>query len=376
MNTLVKATTTPLASIFGSGFLVIVPILNGAVGAWSIFAMMAVCAIAYAVGSVIRFNIRYVEPVLRRDDAPRELQLLERGADVALVAAYVVSVCLYINILAAFLLRGLGEEWDTTHNEHLLSSVVIAAIGLVGYVRGLDLLEALEDIGLWVTGVIIVALLVGFGLYDWAAYQSNSGIVMPQDPSRTPWEVLTIVGGTLIVVQGFETSRYLGREYDADTRIRSCRIAQIISTAVYLVFIVLATPLMHYLGDTVRDNDLIMLAGKASVLLPLPLIAAAVLSQFSAAVADTLGGGGNMVEATRGHLDEKRAYLLICGGAVALAFAPTLTILTLASRAFAFYYLLQCLVAMQVTESTARRLAFGLLAAVLAFIAVFTVPAG
>jgi hypothetical protein len=376
MNTLVKATTTPLASIFGSGFLVIVPILNGAVGAWSIFAMMAVCAIAYAVGSVIRFNIRYVEPVLRRDDAPRELQLLERGADVALVAAYVVSVCLYINILAAFLLRGLGEEWDTTHNEHLLSSVVIAAIGLVGYVRGLDLLEALEDIGLWVTGVIIVALLVGFGLYDWAAYQSNSGIVMPQDPSRTPWEVLTIVGGTLIVVQGFETSRYLGREYDADTRIRSCRIAQIISTAVYLVFIVLATPLMHYLGDTVRDNDLILLAGKASVLLPLPLIAAAVLSQFSAAVADTLGGGGNMVEATRGHLDEKRAYLLICGGAVALAFAPTLTILTLASRAFAFYYLLQCLVAMQVTESTARRLAFGLLAAVLAFIAVFTVPAG
>ena len=32
MKQLIKATTTPLASIFGSGFLVIVPILCGAVG--------------------------------------------------------------------------------------------------------------------------------------------------------------------------------------------------------------------------------------------------------------------------------------------------------------------------------------------------------
>jgi hypothetical protein len=51
------ARATPLASILGSGFLVIVPILNGAVGHYSIVAMAVVCALAYAMGSVIRFNI-------------------------------------------------------------------------------------------------------------------------------------------------------------------------------------------------------------------------------------------------------------------------------------------------------------------------------
>jgi hypothetical protein len=133
---------------------------------------------------------------------------------------------------------------------------------------------------------------------------------------------------------------------------------------------------MHFLGDTVKDNDLIMLAGKASVLLPIPLVCAAVLSQFSAAVADTLGGSGNAVEATHNHIDSKHATLLICGGAVILCFAPTLTILALASRAFAFYYMLQCLVAASLAKSPLQRVFFCLIAAVLAFITLFAVPAG
>ena len=53
-----SATATPLASIFGSGFLVIVPILNGAVGPYSLIAMAGICGLAYGVGCVIRYNIR------------------------------------------------------------------------------------------------------------------------------------------------------------------------------------------------------------------------------------------------------------------------------------------------------------------------------
>ena len=64
MNKLVDATSTPLSSIFGSGFLIIVPILAGAVGPYAVLAMAAVCALAYAVGSVIRFNIKHAEAVL------------------------------------------------------------------------------------------------------------------------------------------------------------------------------------------------------------------------------------------------------------------------------------------------------------------------
>ena len=133
---------------------------------------------------------------------------------------------------------------------------------------------------------------------------------------------------------------------------------------------------MHYLGATAKDNDLIMLAGKASILLPLPLVIAAVLSQFSAAVADTFGGSGNIIEVTHNHVDVKHATLLICGGAMILCSAPTLTILTLASKAFAFYYMLQCLVAITLSKSVLQRVFFLILAAILAFITIFAVPAG
>ena len=133
---------------------------------------------------------------------------------------------------------------------------------------------------------------------------------------------------------------------------------------------------MHFLGAEVEDNALIMLAGKASVLLPVPLVIAAVLSQFSAAVADTIGGGGNMVEATKQHVDSRHAYLLICGIAIMVAFFNTLTVLTLASRAFAFYYTLQCLVAFNISKNPQQRFGIALVAAVLGFITIFAVPAG
>lgn len=369
---------TPLASIFGSGFLVIVPILAGAVGSWSVLAMGVVCGLAYAVGHVIRFNIRYAEPVLASPSPPRRLKLIEATSDFALVGAYVISVCLYINILSSFLLGGLNNVWtgiDNTMNEHVLTAVIIAAIGAVGYFKGLDMLEHLEDGALWITLAIILALLIGFGIFDWQQI-FGAGIQWPTQPQKTGWEILTIVGGTLIVVQGFETTRYLGEEYDAETRISACRASQLISTVVYLAFVALAIPLMHFLGDKIEDNALIMLAGKASVLLPVPLVAAAVLSQFSAAVADTMGGGGNMSEATHQRVDTRHAYLMICAGAVALAFAPTLTILALASKAFAIYYALQCLVAIGVSKKPMEKVLFALVASVLVFIAVFAVAAG
>lgn len=374
MRKLVAATATPLASIFGSGFLVIVPILNGAVGRYSVVAMAVVCAVAYGIGSVIRFNIRRAEPLLEKGTAFESTTLLERASDLALVAAYVISVCLYINILASFFLRGLGELYDTALNEHVVTMAVIALIGAVGYVKGLRTLARLETVALGATLVIILALFLGFAAYDVRALET--GVRWPDTPAHTPWEVVTIVAGTLIVVQGFETSRYLEETYDSATRIRSCRLSQLISTAVYLAFVALATPLTHFLGATVKDNDLIMLAAKASVLLPLPLVVAAILSQFSAAVADTLGGSGNMVESTHGHVDLKHATLLICGGAVVLGLAPTLTILALASRAFAFYYMLQCLVAVSVSRRASQRACFGLMAALLLFVTLFAVPAG
>lgn len=369
----ISATTTPLASIFGSGFLVIVPILAAAVGPYSVVAMACVCTLAIAVGSVIRFNIRHAEPVIKDGTAPHVAMFFEKTSDLALMLAYSISVCLYIKILASFLLTGFGVDSDL--NERIVAMTIIAAIGFVGYFKGLDVLQKLEKVALGVTFLIMAALLAGFAFYD-VGVMKGDGIKMPEMPDHSWWEILTIVGGTLIVVQGFETSRYLGDQFDAKTRIRSCWFSQIFSSGFYLVFVALAIPLMHFLSEESSDNGLIMLAGKASYLLPIPLIAAAVLSQFSAAVADTIGGGGNMAETTKGHVSAKSAYVVICGIAIAVSFMGTLEVLALASRAFAFYYFVQCLVAIDVSKNHRQKAAIWVVAAVLLFITLFAVPAG
>ncbi|MGI9309785.1 MAG: hypothetical protein ACR2P6_11020 [Gammaproteobacteria bacterium] len=370
---LFTAISTPLASIFGSGFLVIVPILAGAVGLYSPLAMAVVCAVAFCVGGVIRFNIRHAEPILA-DNPPEATLSLERASDLALVLAYVISVCLYLHILSAFVLNGFGV--DNILNEDLLTTTVIAIITVIGVTRGLDVLEQLELRSLLVTLVIIVLLVSGFAWYDFGV-NSSATWQWPQPVSRTPWEIMTIVGGTLIVVQGFETSRYLGAQYPAELRIRSSRGSQIISTVVYIIFVSLAMPILHTLNGQYDDNSLITMTAAAAVILVTPLIIAAALSQFSAAVADTLAASGNLEELTHEHMKERYAYLLIGGGAIALTWsADTYEILALASRAFAFYYLLQCLVAISVSKSIPQRFGIGLVALILAFVTVFAVPAG
>jgi hypothetical protein len=367
------ARATPLASIFGSGFLVIVPILNGAVGPYSVVAMACVCALAYAMGSVIRFNIRHAEPVLESGTVSARVARYERTANLALVMAYAISVCLYIHILGAFVLGGLGI--NSPRRENLLTVIIVAAIGVLGRFRGLDMLLILERWALRVTGVLVIVLVVAFIVFDWRALTTQT-LVWPAFPKQDLWTILTVVGGTLIVVQGFETSRYLGSEYDREMRIWSCRSSQLVSTIVYLLFVAAATPLMHFLGNQVEDNGLLILAAKAAAWLPIPLVFAALLSQFSAAVADVVAAGGTVVESTKGRVDDKQAYVWVCGVAVILAFASTLTILSFASRAFAFYYFLQCLVAVCVTKNKMQKVAISALAVVLLFITLFAVPAG
>ena len=372
MRPIYRAIATPLASIFGSGFLVIVPILAGAVGPYSVFAMAAVCALAYAVGSVIRYNIAHAEPDLAAK--PSEFTLsFERASDLALVVAYIVSVCLYIHILASFVLTGFGA--DTEFNKNLVTTAVIGSIVVIGVVKGLQMLENLELWALYITLGIIAALMVGLGYHDWQSWSSPAGLRFPAMPEHSIWGILTILGGTLIVVQGFETTRYLGDIYDRKTRIAASRWSQIISTAVYLVFVALALPIVIDLHGAYDDNSLVKIAAIASWLLPIPLILAAALSQFSAAIADTLAAGGNLEEATFQRIKMRWSYIVIGVGAIALAWtADTFQIVALASRAFAFYYMLQCLVAFSVSHSVWERVGIGVLAAILGFITIFAIP--
>ncbi len=374
LRQVMPAMSIPLASIFGSGFLVIVPVLASSVGPYSVLAMMVVAFIAFQAGAVVRHNILCAEPVLAAGEK-RSTRMLEQLSSFALVAAYIVSVCLYVHILSSFVLGVF--DMDSSFNKSLLTTVIIGIITLIGVMGGLKLLEKMESWALYLTLVILTVLLLGFAFYDINSYLNVGSFVMPEMPKRSTWEMITIVAGTLIVVQGFETTRYLGNQFDSQTRIFASRWSQYLSLTVYVVFVALALPVVTILNGEYSENSLILLAAEVSVLLVAPLIVAAGLSQFSAAVADTLASASNMEEITKGRMGQRLGYLLVGGIAMALAWSgSTFAIITLASKAFALYYLLQCCVGFSVCKNHFERTRFILVGLALLFVLMFAVPAG
>ena len=372
-----RATVTPLASIIGSGFLVAAPLLSHAVNGWAFFAMAAIVLLAYGIGEVIRFNIRHGEPLLNSPQAPALLLNLERLSSLALSAAYVISVAFYLRLLASFLLHAMAIESDYYAN--LLTTGVLVSIALIGLSRGLEGLENLEESAVNIKLAIIAALLLGLVGYDlnWLTQPENQINYTP----LADWpHSMRLLAGILLIVQGFETSRYLGAEYDAQTRIRTMRYAQLLSAAIYLLFIGLSLPLLNNFHEPRSETAIITLSAMVSPLLPAMLIVAAVMSQFSAAVADTAGSGGLLAEFSRQRLSPRLGYVLVVTLAIVLIWSANIfEIITIASRAFAAYYLLQCLVALSINYPRRRWLkstGFLLIASILLLVLLFAIPDG
>ncbi len=364
---------TPLASIFGSGFLVIAPILASVAGKYAVFAMIIICFIAYLVGYVIRYNIKHVETTIENNSASKLTTTLERISDVLLVPAYIISITLYLKILASFLLDPFGL--DTHFYENVVVTSILVIILIISLVKGLAVLDFLEKYALIITIIIIAILLIAYLIYD-TRYLSEGFTWVKTN--RSTFDKIRVIAGTLIVVQGFETTRYQGYKYDAKTRINACKNSQIISTVVYTIFVLLATPIMFNidLSGAISTNKLIDLTKVAAPLLVFPLIIAAVFSQFSAAVADCFGGSGNISEISNCKITVKKASIGIIISALVLTWiVQSGRVVTLASQAFAIYYLVQCLIALSVTKDLKKRLLFIGVACVLFFIAFFSIQA-
>ncbi|MBI1261659.1 MAG: hypothetical protein GC184_08030 [Rhizobiales bacterium] len=336
-----RATVTPLASIIGSGFLVVGPILDHAAGSLAWLAMIILCAVAYLFGMAIRYNIMHLEPELK--DSPLPLVAgIKRLSELALSFAYFVSVAYYLNLFAAFGLRidGITDPFWI----RVAATVAIGSIGLLGALGGLSGLERLEvgavGLKLSLIGGLFVALIVasliavGAGDFQWAV-----------SPGLGDTKDFQILLGLVILVQGFETSRYLGGKYSAEMRVRTMRLAQWISTGIYIVFILLITAYfqggLRAVGGETAIID--MLRPLGTMVAPL-IILTALASQLSAAVADMNGAAGLIAETTR------RRVRVHMGNAITAVLAIVITwsadiyaIITYASKFFVAYYALQCL---------------------------------
>jgi hypothetical protein len=361
----VLATVTPLASIFGSGFLIIIPILERELGALAAAGMAAVCVLAWTVGIAIRHNVKVVEPLTSADHLDLTTARIDRASDFVIVIAYVISVAVFV---VGYVSSGSGAA------ERLLAVALVLVITAVGLVRGLAGLELLERLALGSVLILVLAIGGTFAGID-ASQLLGGGLRLPPVPRPGFVSVLLVLGGIVITVQGFETVRYL-QHIDRQARIASCRLSQLISSVVYILIVVLATPLMGLGTRSGADGGLLELVQRVAPLLALPLVLCAVLSQFSAATADTEASVGNLRVIGWAPLQGRRRYLVVGGAAAVLAATlGTSEIIVVASRAFAAYYALQCVVALRTSGRLWPRMGYGVVALVMVAITVLAQPA-
>lgn len=407
-STLWRATVTPLASIMGSGFLVSAPLIAAIVGGLAPVAMAVLLVLAFGLGAIVRFNIRYGEPVFEDADgadgddpgdhrhtrghaagsrpywAQETVSVatrIEQASHLVLSGAYVISVTYYLGLLASFLLDGVGVESEVAQRG--LVTAVLVSITAIGVWRGLKALEGVERYAVALNLGLVTALIVALGVFDVGALLDGSFALpaIPQDATST--DNLRRLMGLLIVVQGFETSRFLGDAHPPEERIRSMRYAQLGSAAIYVVFIALAMGLFSSGVPEASVTAIVGLVEPVAAVLPVFIVIAAVGSQFSAAVADDAGCSGLLATTAGRWLPRTWSYVLTGAAAVALTWlTDVMSVLSYASRAFAVYYMLQCIiaVALAATRPDARgrwwMLALGVvLALVSAGVAILGIPA-
>lgn len=370
-----QATITPLASIIGSGFLVAGPILAHTMGTLAWLGITALCAIGYLFGEVMRYNIRHLEPTLAK---PNRLTAgIEQLSDISLSIAYFISVAYYLNLFAAFFLKSLGIDDDIAIRA--VAAAVIAGIGLVGLKGGLRSLERILIGAVGLKLALIGAISVGL-IWLTTSNAISGNLAWPNISHATGWNELAILLGLVVMVQGFETSRYLGGEHSAELRIKTMRDSQVISAVIYITFVLLITQFFDLLPTgAIGETDVIELLAPLGFLAAPVLIVAALASQFSAGVADTNGSGGILSEALKGKLGIGAASFLTAVVAIGITWAfDILQIIAIASKAFVFYYGLQSLQAMRLAlkaKEWARALMFGFAVAVALVIVLFAIPA-
>lgn len=357
-----RAMITPLASIIGSGFLVLGPILEHSYGGWAPTVMAALCAVAWGFGAAVRHNIAEID---KRPDAAKSWP--ETLASALLGFAFTISVAYYLNLFGAF---GLSlTPFDSPFNARLLTSAVYAVILFFGFTRGFSILERMEYASVALKLAIIAGLFVGLAHYNWHAISTRTFHVGA--PKVTGWAALTLGFGLIVTVQGFETSRYLGDAYSARTRIRSMRWAQMLSAAIYMIYVGLIAYTFEPGEVVLKETAIVDMMRVVAPILPALLVAAALAAQFSAAVADTGGSGGLIAELSRHRIRPQHAYFLVGGVGLALTwFSDVFQIIAYASRAFAAYYAVQAGIAAR-TARGGKRLIFAALALLGIVMAVF-----
>lgn len=345
-----RATVTPLASIIGSGFLICGPLLAHEFGSAALGAMALLLVLAYAVGAVVRFNIVHVEKLAETLGQHDPMAWAMRITQGVLGLAYAVSVAYYLKLLAEFGLKRLPmpEAIHSLVANGMVTAIILGIVALTfsGNIRKIEH-AAHASVSLKIG--IIAGLLAGLGIW----WMQHRGHIASLPPTRISLASIPMLLGLLIAVQGFETSRYLGDSYSGPVRVRTMRLAQWLSSVIYLAFIALLTPFLRVAEHTQGVAGILDIMTGVAAILGIFVLVGAAASQLSAAIADAIGAGGLVVEVSQRRLGVRGAFMLTSAMSIAIVWlTDPFQVVALASRAFALFYAAQAALAIWVSIRT------------------------
>ena len=301
-----------------------------------------------------------------------------------LAGAYCISVSYYLQLLASFALQSFSPHkiWIGK----VVVTLILAGIGAIGAARGLKGIERMERTVVGINLSMIAALIVGLVYHNLAALGHGTWHLHRIAITSDKVHIVRILMGMLIVVQGFETSRFLGSEHSREERIRTMKWAQLLSSGIYIIFIAMMAVVINKIGNDDQSSitAIVNFSSVVAPILPILITITAIGSQFSAATADDAGCSGLLEAIFKRRVPVKFNYVIVSIMAIVLTWATDVyQIISYASRAFAFYYTLQCIIAIlvlrripSVNSPKIKTGMYGFLAAFCILITLFGIPAG
>jgi hypothetical protein len=336
-----KATVVPLAEIMDVGFIVFSPVIILLFGYDATWAMLGLCLLAILTGFAISYNINHYEPLIGKSDPLHSWNSISLWA---LLAASVVNVAYYAQLLMTLVWLPLGD----LYSPGLVTATAALLLGILtlyGFARGL---MALNDLGNKTTAFnvsAIVAVLVAFasfnvqrlvgGDFDWPHFDA------PDDA-----EAFRKLLGLFVLVQGFESARYIGAYFSPEERVKTMRSAQYISSVIYVLFVAFSLILFATVKAPNNVTAIFTVSEQVSVFLPFLIMAAAVGSQLSAIVNDTETRTEMLARQVGDRLPRQWTFPLFLVPAILVVLLTEVSsVVALASRVFAAYYMSQALIA-------------------------------
>jgi hypothetical protein len=369
-----QAMVVPLSNIMDVGFIIMAPAIVLLAGYGAPLVMLGICLLAIATGFAIAYNIRHYEPIEGTDD---RINIIGHTARWALTAASVINIAYYTLVLVTLFLWPL--DLYSERNLAIVGTVLLGGLIIVGFAGGMDRLNSLANKTTAFNLSAVIAIVVAFGVYNIQEALGGRELFPPVD-TVVDAEAFRQIIGLFAIVQGFEAARYIGGRFAGELRITTMRIAQIVSSVVFVALVAFVIILFVQVQTDFSAQSIFIVADEVGDAMPWLILLAALGSQTSAIIGATMSRSDMLVSnRVLGHeVPRKTTFLILIVPAIALfLLADVPQAVALASRVFAAYFVLQATIAWILARRNSNWGAvagFTVVGAMMATITVFGLP--